>query len=150
MNRNFTIVLCASVSFYKQVVEVRDALSRQGYTVLIPDVAQRMHDDGNYSVSAQKTWYQDPTQFVKKKKFMDDHFEKIAKSDAILVVNEVKNDVPGYIGGNVLMEIAIAYYLGKYIFLLHPVVSKLPLYEEIMGINPVVLNGDVSQLAKYS
>ena len=40
-----------------------------------------------------------------------DHFKKIEKSDAILVLNYPKGAVNGYVGGASLMEMGLAYYL---------------------------------------
>jgi len=78
---------------------------------------------------------------------MLDHFSKIAKADAILVLNHEKNGIGGYIGGSVLMEIGIARYLDKRIYIL----NELPSEEEIRYIfevkitKPTILKGDMSQ-----
>jgi hypothetical protein len=48
---------------------------------------------------------------------MKGHFKKVLDSDAILVTNFEKNGVEGYIGGNVLMEITLAFHYKKPIFI---------------------------------
>lgn len=81
---------------------------------------------------------------------IDEHFSKITSADAILVANYPKHKIDGYIGGNTLMEIAVAYYLKKKIFLLYPVSSKLAYKEEILGVHPIILNEDISLIQTTS
>ncbi|HEY4518586.1 MAG TPA: hypothetical protein VJG48_03120, partial [Candidatus Paceibacterota bacterium] len=58
-----------------------------------------------------------------------------------LVINEPKREIDGYIGGNTLIEIGVAFYLRKQIYISNPVSSALSYKQEIMGIKPVLLNG---------
>lgn len=83
-----------------------------------------------------------------KRGFIDEHFRKIDESDAILVVNYDKNGVANYIGGNTLMEITYAYAQGLEVFLLNPV-PEVGYADEIRGMHPIVLNGDLSKLDDY-
>ncbi len=83
-----------------------------------------------------------------KKGFIDEHFAKIDDSDAILVVNHTKHDVEHYIGGNTLMEIAYAYAQGLEIFLLNPV-PEISYGDEIRGMHPIILDGDVTAIDVY-
>ncbi len=77
---------------------------------------------------------------------MRSHFAEVEKSDAILVVNNKKNDIENYIGGNVLIEMAIAFYLSKKIFILNNLPEESTYIEEIKGMLPVVLKGDLEKL----
>mgnify|MGYP001590224124 CR=1 FL=1 len=45
-----------------------------------------------------------------------DHFKKIDWCDAALIANHEKRGVEGYIGGNTLIEIGIAFYTHKPIY----------------------------------
>lgn len=83
-----------------------------------------------------------------KRGFIDEHFAKINCSDAILVINEDKNGIANYIGGNTLIEISHAYAQGLDIFLLNPV-PVLSYSDEINGMHPIVLNGDLGKLDAY-
>lgn len=77
-----------------------------------------------------------------------DAFDLIAQSDAVLVLNYPKNGTKGYCGTSVQMELGLAYYLRKKIYLLDP----LPSYEdqrwafEVAIFQPTVLNGDLSKI----
>ena len=73
------------------------------------------------------------------------HFKKIKVSDAILVVNNKKNNIDGYIGGNVLLEMMIAYEYKKPIYIMHPV-SEYLLTEEVYGLLPIFINGDLTKI----
>ncbi len=71
---------------------------------------------------------------------------KIPGVDAILVVNDEKNGVPGYIGANVLMEMGLAFYLNKPIYVLNSVSPDTPAFEEIIGMNSIVIKGDLDKI----
>lgn len=139
-----TITLCSSVQFYKHVVEIAHALREAGFIALIPDTAEKMAASGDFT--PRKSWHTNEADFHIKKSLIDGHFKKIEKADAILVVNDEKNGISGYIGGNVLMEMTVAYYLKKKIYILNPVIKTLPIYEEVKGIFPTFLDGDLTKL----
>ncbi len=140
------VVICSSAAFYKHVCELADQLEAQGFTVVIPATARKMQASNNFDVSANKTWYKNPADFTKKQQLMDGHFAEIAAGDAILVVNDKKHGVEGYIGPNVLMEMAIAYYLKKPIYILHNVASEVSVYEEVMGMQATQLSSNIQNL----
>ena len=143
-----TITICASVSFYKQAAEVQERLEKPGYKVLIPLVAQKMKESGDYEVSHYKTWFEDASHYHKKTELMQKHFDKVEESDAILVLNYEKHGVANYIGGNVLMEMALAFWLKKPIFVLNEIPEESSFLEEIIGLGSIPLHGDLSELVK--
>lgn len=61
------------------------------------------------------------------------------------MTNYDKNDIPGYIGGNTLMEMGVAFFLRKPIYLLKHV-PMLPYREEVIGMKPIVIEHDLSRL----
>ena len=75
---------------------------------------------------------------------MKHHIKKVVESDAILVVNSTKDGIQGYIGGNGLIEMAIAFHYQKPIFIYRDIDKKHPLTEEIYGLNPVFIKEDLS------
>ena len=146
-----TITICSSANFYRQVVDIQAQLEKEGFTVLIPVTAERMKQSGDFDVSHYKTWFADANDYHKKAALMRGHFEEIEKGDAILVLNYEKHGVQNYIGGNVLMEMALAFYLYKPIFILNDIPEDSPFLEEIAGMGPVVLHGEVDALPqKYA
>jgi len=133
------ITLCASTKFYDHVNEIAPLLKTAGHHDLLPKTsmpnAEILEDDGS---SKYKQW---------RKGLIDTHFRKVEKSDAILVVNDTKNSISGYIGANTLMEITIAYYLNKKVFILNEISSDNPVYDEILAIEAIVLSGDISKIS---
>jgi hypothetical protein len=146
MNNKKIIALCASVSFYKELFEIENNLKEMGYKVLIPKTARRMQRTGDFDVLKHKTWFQNSAEYKKKKALMDDHFKKIINSNAILVVNNKKNGLNGYIGGNVLMEITVAYMKKLPIYLWNDIGEENPFEEEIRAMRCVILNRNLSKI----
>lgn len=141
-----TIVLCSSGTFYRHVNEVADQLAELGFKTMVPGTAESMRESGDYNIDAVKTWYKNPKDFDLKTKKMRAHFDKVAAGDAILVVNDEKNGQKSYIGPNGLMEMGLAFYLNKPIYVLNSVSAEMPLYEEVLGMNSVILDGDLSKI----
>ena len=141
-----TITICCSASFYKQALEVQQKLREVGFKVEVPLTANKMKKSGDFNVNTYKTWYKNAADYGRKAKLMKAHFKKVVGAGAILVLNYEKNGVQGYIGGNGLMEMAIAFHYKKPIYVLNPVPESLTIYEEIMGMQPVMLNGDLGKI----
>ena len=74
-------------------------------------------------------------------------FEILANNDAIVVLNMNQRGIDGYIGAAVLMEIGLAYYFNKKIFLLNPVSPKERYIEDVTILGAVVLNGDLTKIS---
>lgn len=142
-----TITVCSSVNFYKEVVQIKKELEAMGFTALVPDIALVMAEKNDYEVSHYKTWYENADDYHKKAALMHAHFDKVAKADAILVVNNTKHGVENYIGGNVLMEMALAFHLEQKIFLLNEIPAESAYLEEIIGMGSIPLHGDLKKLA---
>jgi non-canonical (house-cleaning) NTP pyrophosphatase len=112
-------------------------LRAQGYDVDKPNVVEGHVYADNLDANADL-----------KRGFIDEHFRKIDTSDAILVINEDKNGIAHYIGGNTLIEIAYAYAQGLEIFLLHPV-PEVSYADEVRGMQPIILGGDLGGIDTY-
>lgn len=139
-----TIVICSSAAFYKHANELKGELEKLGFTAVVPKTARRMAETGDYDVTHYKTWYGNDDDYVKKADYMRAHFDEITAGDAILVVNDEKHGVPNYIGPNVLMEMSLAWYQNKPIYILNDLPENSPFEEEIKGFMPVVLRGDLT------
>lgn len=144
-----TITICSSASFYKQAVGIESQLSKLGLHVILPITAIHMKESGDFDVSHYKTWFADANDYHKKAELMRTHFEKVAAGDAILVLNYEKHGVPNYIGGNVLMEMSLAFWFKKPIFILNELPEGSAFEEEIKGMEPIVLHGDVAVLSRH-
>ena len=76
---------------------------------------------------------------------INEHFKLIENSDAILVLNYEKNGVANYIGGNAFLEIGLAYYLKKAIYLINPI-PKLSYETEIIAMRPIIIDKDLTKI----
>jgi hypothetical protein len=139
------IAICASVSFYKEVIQAKNTLMKMGLRVLVPDLANRMEQENNYEFMKYAEEF-DSSNPTLKKGFIDAHFAKIEESDAVLILNYPKHNVDGYVGPNTLMEITAAYLNKKKIFLLNKPSTQLPAFGEIMALQPVVLDSDLTKV----
>ncbi len=144
--RNKTIVICSSASFYRKVIETEKKLKELGFKVKVPLTATKMKNTGNFKVETYKTWMERPEDYKRKAYLTRKHFIEVEKGDMVLVLNYKKNGRDGYIGGAVLMEMAIAFYLKKTIFVLNPIDESSKYKEELHGMFPIVINGDLSKI----
>ena len=151
------ITICGSIGFYSETESARDELQRRGFEVRIPELAmevpqefgggkkvyfgQYIEQNGGIDAfpAGHKVW-------DLKESAINDHFAKIEWGDAILVINPEKRGIAGYVGGNTLIEIGLAFYLKKKIFILHTVSSELSYKQEIMGMKPTFLKGELSRI----
>lgn len=138
------VTICSSASFYTQAVVVQKQLNQDGFKVIIPATAEKMKKSADFDVSHYKTWFGDAKDYYKKSELMRGHFHEIEKADAILVLNYEKHGTKNYIGGNVLMEMALAFYLKKPIYILNEIPEESSFLEEIIGLNPIPLHGNLN------
>lgn len=134
------IVICASMSFSKQIIEVEKSLIQMWHQCVIP-----------HNASLYANW-QLPTESEIESthnKIKDDlirwYYNLIGKNDAILVLNYDKNWVKGYIWWNTFLEMWFAYVLNKKIYLLNPI-PILPYSSEILAFEPIVIHNDFNQI----
>jgi hypothetical protein len=116
------IVISGSISFYKEIVSLGEQLRGLGHEVHVP----APEADGRVAAFRK-------------------HFEKIEWADTMLVANFDKNGVEGYIGGSVLMEMAVAFYLQKPMYALNDM-PELSYKDELKVMNPIVIRGDLSKV----
>ena len=81
-----------------------------------------------------------------KRDAISDHFEKIEWCDAILVANYEKRGIEGYIGGNTLIEMGLAFYLKKPIYVLYSISSEMSYKIELLSMKPIMLDGNLEKI----
>lgn len=140
------IALCASLSFYKNVIDIEKSLRKKGFKTHIPVTAKKMKKTKDFDETHYRLWLKDPSYYKRKTYLINNHNQKIVKSDAILVINLDKKGIKGYIGGNVLMEMALAFHLKKPIFVLNSISENHPFKEEIFALDSIFLDGNLNNL----
>jgi len=136
------IFLCASMNFYQELVKIETDLVACGFEVDIPVSAKTMKSKNDFEVAHFKGVFTS----AQKGQFIKENFANIAKSDAILVINNEKNGIQGYIGANVLMEIGLAFYLNKQIYIWNEYPADSPYKEELLAFNVQVINQDITKI----
>jgi hypothetical protein len=137
------IVIGGSMVFAKEQIEIQKILVDSGHEVFLTDDIEEYVDKPSI-----KSSFEEELKVSLEYDIMRSFFDKIAKSDAFLVCNNPKNGISGYLGTSVLMELGLAYYLGKKIYLLNDI-DRLQGYAlEVAIIDPIILNGDIALIAK--
>ena len=118
--------------------EIKEELEKRGHEVKMPTKLK--------STDYKKKTIGKGASNIIKYNLIKKHYIKILCSDAILVVNEKKDLIENYIGGNSFLEIGLAYVNNKKIFILNGLPKGINYEEEILGMQPIVLNGDLNKI----
>jgi hypothetical protein len=144
------ITICGSIAFHDEMTKVMNELLAMGHEVKIPPF-EIMGDDGKMmpikdyynlrkATTTDHSWVWD-----RKAEAITAHYDKVAWSDVILVLNYDKNGIVGYVGGNTLMEMGVAFFLKKNIFMYNPI-PEISYKEEILGMKPILIGGDLKMI----
>jgi len=133
------ITICGSIAHVEAMNQTAKQLEAEGYEVEIPHSRENEIDYNSLT---------DAEQAKAKDSLIKAHLNKINESDAILVFNQDKKGVEGYVGGNTLMEMAFAYTQGIEVFLLKRP-TGVSYTEEILGMMPILLDNDINLINSY-
>lgn len=152
------IAICGSIAFYTELEALRDELIKIGHEVKIPELSKEapaefggdkkvyfgkyIEDNGGIDAFPPEHPVWDL-----KQDGITAHFQKMEWAEAILVANYDKRGIAGYVGGNTLIEIGVAFYMQKPIFILNPISSELSYKVEILAMRPVMLEGDLRKIS---
>jgi hypothetical protein len=142
------ITICGSIAFFQEMLETKRKLEELGHEVKMPPT--EVPDENGQMISVTKFYelrktITDDTSWIweRKEQAMRNHFAKEEWADVILVLNYDKKGIAGYVGANTFIEMGLAMYLKKPIYMLNPL-PKMDYKEEILGMKPVVINGDLT------
>jgi hypothetical protein len=113
------IIICSSISFWEEINQWREKLEKENYSVI--KYPEKLSGEflPNY------------------KKEFSEHYQMIAESDILFILNLRKNGIDGYIGAGVFAEIAFAIGLNRTynkkikVFCLNRIPGSLPYSEEL-------------------
>lgn len=130
------IFIVCSKHFYKRVKKIVDTLEKSGHKISYPN----SYEDPFVEERLKKI---NSGEHIKwKAATMAKDKETIEPQDAILVLNFEKKGILNYIGGATFLEIYKAWELDKKIFLYNPL-PNCSFTDELIGINPVIINGNL-------
>lgn len=121
------------------MIQASQQLKALGYETEIPNPREGETD---------YTELPEPKRQQLKDQLMREHLDKISGSDAVLIYNEDKKGIEGYVGGNTLMEMAFAFAQKIEIFLLKTP-TKVGYIDEIMGMQPIIIDSSIDKIDTY-
>lgn len=134
------VIICGSISAASEIERVRDELEKMGHQVEIPEGVKRPEIRAKINAATSER-----ADIKIEHNLIKGYYEKMKDYDAVLVVNPELKGVPGYIGGNTLIEMAFALILNKPLYCLYPV-PEMNYSSEILAMQPTILNGDLSKI----
>ncbi len=135
------IVICGSMLFSKEMMEVAKELERGGHGVTTP------HNADKYASEVLKMELNSSESIENKIKddLIKDYFNKIKNADAVLILNIEKNGIDGYIGGNSFLEMAFAHVLDKKIYLYNDI-PDMSYTDEIIAMQSIMINQNLNKI----
>jgi hypothetical protein len=131
------ITICSSMTLADRIREVQAELESLGHTVYIP-VENEQFDYLEASDAAR-------AQLKRDHDLIREHWRKIQRSEAILVLNEDVKGVPSYVGGNSFLEMGFAHILDLPIYMMQAV-PDMPYQSEMAAMDPDIIDGDLSRI----
>lgn len=138
------IMICGSMAFAKEMQAAQAALRAVGHEVQVP-----CDTDSHVSNPALRDDLETDFKHCLESDVMRKCFDLIGSwADAVVVLNYPKNGLDGYIGTSTLMEMGLAYYLRKKIYLLFapPTTQQARWAHEVRVFQPTVLEGDLTKV----
>lgn len=130
------ILIICSKAFYSQIPPIKEKLEEMGHTTVLPN----SYDNPNAEKESYALGKEAHAEF--KARMFKQSEKTISEVDAVLTLNFDKNGKKNYIGGATFLELYEAFMKNKKIFLYNEVPEGM-LYDEIVGFNPTIINGDL-------
>jgi hypothetical protein len=104
-------VVCGSMAFSKEMLELKIFLEESGHQVMVPYNADKY---ASGDISPESNF--ESTKNKIEGNLIQEYFFEIRNSDAVIVVNYEKKGIKNYIGGNSFLEAGFAHALDKKLF----------------------------------
>ena len=130
------VFIACSKHFYSEIKRVVEVLEKVEHEVSYPNSYDDPFAEERFKAMSAKEHIEWKGMMLAKDK------ENIEPQDAILVLNFEKKGIPNYIGGATFLEVYKAWEMEKKIFFYNPL-PKCSFTDELKGINPIVINGDL-------
>ncbi len=130
------IFIACSKHFYSEIKRIVGILEEAGHEVSYPNSYDEPMCEERFRAMGREEYVKWKAGMMRKDR------ENIEPNDAILVLNFEKKGIFNYIGGATFLEVYMAWDLGKKIFFYNDL-PNCSFTDELVGINPVVLNGDL-------
>jgi hypothetical protein len=138
------IAIIGSMKFAEEMIRTQKELQEMGHDALVPLGTEPHINDKDFVENLE-----DNLAFCIKEDIMRRNFQQVANSDAVLVLNYKRNGIDGYIGVSALMEMGVAHFLNKKIFLMQPMpdFNEARWAHEVAIMQPTIISNDLSKIA---
>lgn len=138
------------MSFADQMLDAKRQLEAKGWFAILPEGAESYTSNEKLTEQTAGWGTAEGAKMKVEENLIRKHYNEIKRSDAILVINYTKNSLKNYIGGNSFLEMGYAYILNKKIFVLNPLPKEQKIfYQELLAMEPIVLNGLLENISRY-
>lgn len=134
MNLLKKLLIHASLDFVDEMISAKNYVvnNLEYIDVILPELTRYQHIrdiDG------------DDVTFTKiKNRLTIENMRNVELCDALLILNYSHRSIKNYVGGNSFIEMSIAFYLKKPIYLLNDIPENMPYTEEIKSFYPRVVH----------
>ena len=127
------ILIHASLDFKQAMVDAKNYIEDNStHKVILPELT-RYQDIRDV--------HGDDETFTKiKNRLTKENFQNVENCDALFIINYSHRGINNYIGGNSFMEMVIAFYLKKQIYLLNDIPEGMAYTEEVKSLYPTVIH----------
>ena len=133
------ILIICSKAFYDRIPDIKNRLEANNHIIYLPNC----YDNPGMEAEMRNLGKDEHSKF--KAEMFKQSEELINQMDAVLVLNFNKNGIENYIGGATFLEMYDAFRMNKKIFLYNFIPEGM-LKDEVIGFNPILINGDIEQL----
>lgn len=134
MNLLKKLLIHASLDFADEMINARNYVINnfEHLKIILPELTRYQHIrdvDG------------DDITFTKiKNRLTIENMRNVELCDALLILNYSHRNIENYVGGNSFIEMCIAFYLKKPIYLLNDIPKNMPYTEEIKSFYPQIIH----------
>ncbi len=133
------IFIVCSKHFYDRIPDIQKELEEEGHEVSMPNSYDEPLKEEQMKVEGLEAHVEWKAEMMRRDR------ENIEPNDAVLVLNFEKKEQPNYIGGATFLEMYKAWELGKQLFLYNEIPDSI-FRDELLGMNPTVINGDLTKI----
>lgn len=127
------ILIHASLDYKQAMLEAKYYIENNScYCVILPELTRYQH--------IRDVQGDDQTFTKIKNRLTKENFQNVEDCDALLILNYSHRGIENYIGGNSFMEMVVAFFLNKPIYLLNDIPEGMTFTEEIKSLFPIVVH----------
>lgn len=133
-------VICGSMTFVKEMLDIKKFLEDAGHSVMVPYNAEKFVS-GEFAPETSA----ESTQKKIEGNLVQEYFLEIKSADAVIIANYDKRGVKNYIGGNSFLEAGFAHVLNKKLYFMNNI-PEMIYSDELRAFRPIILDGDLRKI----